>query len=652
MADPSSYRPAPGQIPTSAGVYRFRDEHGTVIYVGKAKNLRNRLSSYFVNLNGLHTRTRKMVTTAASVDWTVVNTEVEALQLEFTWIKKYNPTFNVRFKDDKSYPFIAVSVKDEFPRVFFYRGQRRRGNRYFGPYSSAWAVRDTLDTLTQAFPARSCSASTFNTHAKNNRPCLLAHIDKCSAPCVGKVDAGEHREIVTRLMAFLGGKPQGFLDELHEKMQAASAELEFEEAARVRDRIGALESALEKQSVVLAPGDNLDIFHCAYDELEIAVYVFNVRNGRILGQSSWIVEHAHIEPDDDAIHFTLVDELMPRYYGELVDYHKATGGSLTDIIPAEILAPTAGADTQAIVSWLEHTSQRSVTVRTPVRGDKHDLYLTAHTNADEAFTRHKVTRSADITARSTALNDIASYLDLPSAPLRIECVDISHLQGSAAYGSLVVFQDGLSKKSDYRSYKIKEAAWDGHSDDVASIKELLHRRCTALTKAASTDPSPSDGEQQAPNSLELTPDLLIIDGGKPQVNAAYSVLEEHGLTSIPVVGIAKRLEELWLPGESYPVIIPRSSSALFLIQRLRDEAHRFAITKHRNARSKNMTMSQLDQIPGVGPAKRAALLAHFGSLIDIASSDVLGLQKVPGIGPELAAEIVKSLHSPGDTADN
>ena len=585
MADPRTYRPAPGSIPTEPGVYRFRDEHGRVIYVGKAKNLRSRLSSYFADLSLLHPRTRRMVLAAAGVQWTVVSTEVEALQLEYTWIKKYDPRFNVRYRDDKTYPMLAVTVGEEFPRAFVYRGPRRPGTRYFGPYSHAWAIRDTLDTLQRVFPVRSCSAGVFKRQAQLGRPCLLGYIDKCAAPCIGRVTPDEHRAIVNELIDFLAGRTDAIMRRIEKRMLEASADLDFERAARLRDDLGAMRRAMEKQAVVLGDGTDADVVGVEVDELQVSVQVFHVRGGRIRGQRGWVVEHAHgVDADGEfdaarAVPGVVSDYLAQFYGGEADLAEAAESGDISAAVPREVLVPALPEDSDELADWLSALRGSRVSLRVPQRGDKRALAETVHRNAVEALTQHKLRRSGDLTARSAALQEIQETLELDSAPLRIECVDISHTQGTDVMASLVVFEDGIPRKSDYRLYRIRDAAGDGHSDDVGSIAEVTRRRFRRHHEDPSVTPDEVDGPVDddagtgdvAPASRRFAypPQLFVVDGGRPQVEAAAEVLSELGVTDVPVVGIAKRLEEIWLPGEEYPVIFPRHGEGLFLLQRLR-----------------------------------------------------------------------------------
>ena len=619
-------------------MYRFRDPQGRVIYVGKAKSLRSRLTSYFADIASLHPRTRQMVTTAAKVEWTVVTTEVEALQLEYNWIKEFDPRFNVRYRDDKSYPVLAVTLNEEYPRLMVYRGPRRKGVRYFGPYSHAWAIRETVDLLTRVFPARTCSPGVFKRHRQIQRPCLLGYIDKCSAPCVGRVTAAEHRQIVLDFCDFLSGKTDRFARDLERQMNAAAAELDFERAARLRDDIGALKRALEKQAVVLGDGTDADVVAFADDDLEAAVQVFHVRGGRVRGQRGWVVEKP-VESDDSA-HARLVEQFLTQFYGDQAE-EGATSGSANPV-PREVLVPCLPPNAEELATWLSGLRGSRVGLRIPRRGDKRALAETVARNAQEALQQHKLRRATDFTARSAALQNIQDALGLAEAPLRIECVDISHVQGTDVVGSLVVFEDGLPRKSDYRHFAIREAAGDGHSDDVASIAEVTRRRF--LRHA---EPSPADSGRR----FAYPPNLYVVDGGAAQVNAAQSVLDELGVSDVAVIGLAKRLEEVWVPAEPDPVILPRHSEALYLLQRVRDEAHRFAISYHRNKRSKRMTASALDAVPGLGETRRRALVTHFGSLARLRRASLEEITAVPGVGAATAAAVVAALGDPADPGE-
>ncbi len=656
MADPSTYRPAPGTIPTDPGVYKFRDAHRRVVYVGKAKNLRSRLTSYFADIASLHPRTRQMVTAAASVEWTVVGTEVEALQLEYNWIKEFDPRFNVRYRDDKTYPVLAVTLNEEYPRLAVYRGPRKRGVRYFGPYSHAWAIRETVDLLTRVFPARTCTNGVFKRHRQMDRPCLLGYIDKCSAPCIDRVTADEHRRIVGDFCDFLAGRTDQLIHQLERDMSSAAEDLDFERAARLRDDINALRRAMEKQAVVFGDGTDADVIAVDSDDLEMSVQVFHVRGGRVRGQRGWVVER--FDSDDDG---EVIGQFLTQFYGGQADIETgasaARGGDgasaargddgaseatrdVCESIPREVLVPAVPADVDEVADWLSGLRGSRVAVRVPQRGDKRTLMETVARNASESLAHHKLKRAGDLTTRSAALTEIQQTLGLDEAPLRIECIDISHVQGTDVVASLVVFEDGLPRKSDYRHYSIKEAAGEGHSDDVGSIAEVTRRRF--LRHRADQEPV-VDPESGKTRRFAYPPNLFVVDGGQPQVQAAAAVFDELGITDVAVVGLAKRLEEIWLPDDDDPVILPRSSEALFLLQRVRDEAHRFAITFHRSKRSKRMTESALDGIPGLGHARRTALVSHFGSVAKLREASIDEISAVPGIGVATATAVREAL---------
>ncbi len=636
MPDPSTYRPAPGTIPDSPGVYRFSDAHGRVIYVGKAKSLRSRLSSYFQDISALHPRTRQMVTSAADVQWTVVSTEVEALQLEYNWIKEFDPRFNVRYRDDKSYPSLAVTLYEEYPRLQVMRGPKRKGVRYFGPYAHAWAIRETLDLLLRVFPARTCSAGVFKRARQIDRPCLLGYIGKCSAPCVGRVDADEHRRIVEDFCDFMAGKTDQMLRRMEKEMAEASAELEFERAARLRDDIGALRRAMEKQAVVFGDGTDADVVAFAQDPLEAAVQVFHVRGGRVRGQRGWVVDKV-----EDVTTGELVEQFATQIYG----------GDYAEDVPREVLVPELPADADALGEWLSDRRGGRVRLRVPQRGDKRALMETVVRNAEQAFTQHKLKRASDLTARSRALAEIQDALGLDEAPLRIECFDVSHVQGSNVVASMVVFEDGLARKNEYRRFAVRGSHG---ADDTAWIREVVHRRFSRyLEERVRSDDQPDasaiDPETGRPRKFAYPPNLVVVDGGAPQVAAAAEALADHGIVDIALCGLAKRLEEVWLPGEADPVILPRTSEGLYLLQRVRDEAHRFAITYHRQKRSRSMVTSILDGVPGLGESRRKALLARFGSLKRLRAASVDELAGVPGIGPRIAESVVAALHVEDDT---
>ena len=647
MADPATYRPVPGSIPVEPGVYRFLDAHGRVVYVGKAKSLRNRLNSYFADVAGLHPRTRQMVTSASKVEWTVVATEVEALQLEYNWIKEFDPRFNVRYRDDKSYPVLAVTLNEEYPRLMVYRGPRRKGVRYFGPYSHAWAIRETLDLLTRVFPARTCSAGVFKRHRQIDRPCLLGYIDKCSAPCVGRVDAEQHRRIVTDFCDFLSGRTDRFARGLEREMNAAADELDFERAARLRDDLGALRRALEKQAVVLGDGTDADVVAFADDDLEAAVQVFHVRGGRVRGQRGWIVEKPG-DPDAST-EAALVEQFLTQFYGAEAELDGSADDAVNPV-PREVLVPCLPPNAGEVADWLSGLRGSRVVLRVARRGDKRALAETVARNAQEALQQHKLKRAGDFTARSAALQDIQDSLGLADAPLRIECVDISHVQGTDVVGSLVVFEDGLPRKSDYRHFAIREAAGEGRSDDVASIAEVTRRRFLRhLNDTGEPAGEVTDAKQRR---FAYPPNLYVVDGGAPQVNAAQAVLDDLGVDDVAVIGLAKRLEEVWVPAEADPVILPRNSEGLYLLQRVRDEAHRFAVSYHRSLRSKRMTASALDTVRGLGQARRRALVSHFGSLARLRRASVADITAVPGIGVATATAVLEALGVPADPADS
>ncbi|MBA0125962.1 excinuclease ABC subunit UvrC [Haloechinothrix sp. YIM 98757] len=655
MADPSTYRPAPRDIPDAPGVYRFRDARGRVIYVGKAKSLRSRLGSYFADLAGLHPRTRQMVTSAAGVDWTVVNTEVEALQLEYTWIKEFDPRFNVRYRDDKSYPVLAVTMNEEFPRPHVYRGPRKKGVRYFGPYTHAWAIRETLDLLLRVFPARTCSNTVFRRHSQIGRPCLLGYIDKCSAPCVGRISAEDHRTIVRDLCDFLGGNTDSMVRSLERRMAQASEELDFERAARLRDDVAALRKAMEKQAVVLGDGTDADVVAFAHDELQAAVQVFHVRGGRVRGQRGWVVDvdedpsaGQHGEDTQERVLAGLVDQFLTQFYGQQAELAADADGSGPPV-PKQVLVPALPGDSDALTAWLSELRGSRVDVRVPRRGDKRTLAQTVQRNAAEALAQHKLRRAGDLTARSAALSELQEHLGLDTAPLRIECVDISHHQGSDVVASLVVFEDGAPRKSEYKRFEIKEAARHG---DVASIAEVVRRRFARYMADTAQAARDSDGEQASgkPGRFAYPPNLLVVDGAGPQATAAADALADLGVTDVAVVGLAKRLEEVWPPAEPDPVILPRSSESLYLLQRVRDEAHRFAVRYHRTKQSRRVAASELDGVPGLGQTRKTALIKHFGSVKKLKQAGVDEIAAVRGVGRHTARTVYTALH--GEAGDD
>ncbi|MEU0981025.1 excinuclease ABC subunit UvrC [Streptomyces griseus] len=706
MADPSSYRPKPGQIPDSPGVYKFRDEHRRVIYVGKAKNLRQRVANYFQDLANLHPRTRTMVTTAASVEWTVVSTEVEALQLEYSWIKEFDPRFNVKYRDDKSYPYLAVTLNEEFPRVQVMRGAKKKGVRYFGPYGHAWAIRETVDLMLRVFPVRTCSAGVFKNAARTGRPCLLGYIGKCSAPCVGRVTPEEHRELAEDFCDFMAGRTGTYIRRLEKDMMQAAEEMEYERAARLRDDAEALKRAMEKSAVVLADATDADLIAVAEDELEAALQIFHVRGGRVRGQRGWVTDK--VEAVDTS---GLVEHALQQLYGE----------ERGDAVPKEVLVPALPEDPEAVSQWLADRRGSQVSLRIPQRGDKKDLMATVQRNAQQALGLHKTKRASDLTTRSRALEEIAEALGLDTAPLRIECYDISHLQGDDVVASMVVFEDGLARKSEYRRFQIK--GFEGQ-DDVRSMHEVIGRRFkrylqdkertgeweeapeaapgpasvhASATGPAATDPAATGQATAGPAAIgqatagpaaigqaaagpvstgpaatgpvpapELTaaspddepepreddgrpkrfaypPQLVVVDGGQPQVAAARRALDELGIDDIAVCGLAKRLEEVWLPDDDDPVVLPRSSEGLYLLQRVRDEAHRFAITYQRAKRAKRIRSSPLDDVTGLGETRKQALIKHFGSVKKLRQATIDEICEVPGIGRRTAESVVAAL---------
>ncbi len=663
MPDPSTYRPRPGEIPVEPGVYRFRDPRGRVVYVGKAKSLRPRLSSYFQDIAALHPRTQQMVTTAGSVEWTVVANEVEALQLEYAWIKEFDPRFNVKYRDDKSYPYLAVTMGEDYPRVQVMRGAKRKGTRYFGPYSHAWAIRETVDQLLRVFPVRTCSAGVFRRSHQIGRPCLLGYIGKCSAPCVDRVSEEEHRALAEDLCDFMAGNTDRFVRQLERDMRAAAAELDFERAARLRDDIGALERALAKNAVVLGDATDADVFALAEDELEAAVQVFHVRGGRVRGQRGWVVEKV-----EDLSTPGLVEHLLQQVYG----------GESGDAVPREVLVPELPDDADDIAAWLGILRGSRVDLRVPRRGDKRALLETVARNAGQSLARHKLHRAGDLTVRSQALEELQQALDLAEAPLRIECYDVSHHQGAETVASMVVFEDGLPRKGEYRRFAVRGV--DGN-DDTAAMHEVLTRRFRRYLEERSdlSEPELGDSEDRddrdsradpasddvaghsridpdtgRPRKFAYPPQLVVVDGGPPQVAAAARALAELGIDDIALVGLAKRLEEVWLPGSDHPVVLPRSSEGLYLLQRVRDEAHRFAITFHRQRRSKTMTASALDSVAGLGQTRRTALLRHFGSLKRVRAATAEEIAQVPGIGAATAQAVVDALAgqtSPGSAVN-
>lgn len=620
-----SYKPKPGEIPTNPGVYRFRDADGRVLYVGKAKNLRARLSNYFAPLHTLHERTRRMVTTAASVEWTVVSSDVDSLQLEYMWIKEFDPPFNVRYKDDKSYPFMAITLADEAPRVIVTRNRRIKGAKYFGPYPKVWAVHDTIDLMIKVFPIRTCSDSSYKKAMASGRPCFPGQIGRCGGPCSMKVSIEEHRAIVEDFVAFMAGGDQRFRKELTARMREASAAMDYEAAAVYRDRLGAIDAVLSKSALVLASDTDADLFGIAEDELAATVQHFVIRGGRVRG-----VRATTIEKELDITGGDLVDQVLQRTYGN------AEGAD----IPRQVLVPELPEDADDLEEWLRERRGKSVTIQVAQRGRKADLMRTASLNAQQALMLHKTRRTSDYVARSQALTDLQEALDLPEAPLRIECFDVSHLGGTNVVASMVVFEDGLPRKDQYRSFGVPET-----TDDTDSLYQVLRRRLAYLDRPEEAEPErpepTADGEvvtERRRPRFAYRPQLLVVDGGKPQVEAAARALRDAGHEEVALCGIAKRLEEVWLPGEEFPVILPRTSEALYLLQRLRDEAHRFAITHQRRRRRRDI-QSVLAEVPGLGDARIKALLRHFGSVSALKKATPEEIAELPGVGPKLATTI-------------
>ena len=615
MANDLSFRPKTSEIPTRPGVYRFFDEKRRVLYVGKAKNLRARLQSYFAPVDSLQERTRRMVLSATDVDWTIVKTEFEALQLEYTWIKEFNPPFNVRFKDDKSYPYLAVSLSEKMPRVFVTRNRDLRGVKYFGPYTQAWAIRQTLDTLLRVYPIRSCSSGVYNAAKRSNRPCLLADIGKCSAPCVSRVSESEHLEIAKDLVSFMNGMDPKQVQLLQDRMEKASEAQNYELAARLRDNIGALETVLEKSTVVFSDLTDADLFGVAHDELAAAVSLFSVRGGRIRGVRSWVLDKEIEQPLEE-----LVRQIILYAY-------TAGDGVEPPSVPKEILVPALPEDAAELEKFLEHARGSAVSLRVAKRGDKAALAETALENAEYSLSLYKTRRTADFTSRSEALNSLAQVLGLQEAPLRIECYDVSHLSGTNIVASMVVFEDGLPKKSQYRQFNIETA-----TDDTDGIFQVLTRRLKYLRDPDSLD----DGR------FSYLPSLIVVDGGFGQVAAAAKAIKQSPVPELAVCGLAKRLEEVWLPESKFPIILPRASEELFLLQRVRDESHRFALTASRKKRSSAISSALMD-IPGLGEKRVTALLRRFGSAKRLKQATLEEISEVAGIGPALATEILERL---------
>ena len=608
MARDLDFRPNTGEIPTQPGVYRFLDAGGRVLYVGKAKNLRARLSNYFGPLNSLHERTQRMLKAASDVKWTIVDSENEALQLEFMWIKEFDPPYNVRFRDDKTYPYLTITMSDEVPRAFLTRNKNIKGAKYFGPYTQAWVARETLDTLLKVYPVRSCTSGIFLAAKRQNRPCLLADIGKCSAPCVGRIAKPEHKAMAKQLGDFIASGNESHVLELKKKMAKASSEQNYELAAHYRDDVLALETVLEKSTLVFNDDTDADLIGIARDNLSAAVSIFVIRGGRIRGNRSMVVDLELERSNQELLEYVIQEIYTPGKKTEPVE------------VPKQILVPENPLDKSALESWLTNLRGTAVQISVPQRGDKAKLSLTANTNAAQALQSYKLKRSSDFTARADALAGIQAALQMENAPLRIECFDISHLGGTGTVGSMVVFEDGLPKKDHYRRFNLETA------DDTESLYQVLTRRLKYLADA-------EPGEK-----FSYRPALMLIDGGLPQRNAALKALEDSGVRGITIATLAKRMEEIFVTSSDYPVILPRTSEELFLLQRIRDEAHRFAITAQRASRSKSIS-STLLEIPGLGEAKARLLLRKFGSLKRIKIATVEEISSLPGFGPKLAEQI-------------
>ena len=617
-------RPAVGSIPTKPGSYQFKDEHGRVIYVGKAANLRSRLLSYFADMSQLHPRTASMVTAAHSVEWIEVRNEVEALMLEFSLIKQHRPRFNVRLRDDKSYPFLAVTVDEEWPRAVVMRGTKRKGTRYFGPYPHAWAIRETLDLLLRTFPVRTCSQGKFNQHQRLGRPCLLFHIEKCSGPCVGEVQEGVYADHVKNLLAFLDGDTDEVVSLLEEEMKNAAKDLEFEKAARLRDRLGGVLRAIEKQQMVGEKDEDLDIIGIADDDLEAAIQVFFVRKGRVVGRKGFVLDKV-----EDLSPGGLIDRVLEEMYGD----QPPLG------IPSHVLVPVMPDHAETYAEWLRHLRGSQVSFRVPLRGDKRELHEMVTTNAKEEFIRHRMKRASDHNSRSRALSELQDLLHLPEAPLRIECYDMAHLQGTDYVGSMVVLEDGLPNKREYRRFKVKDVPGN---DDYAAMREVLTRRLSAYIEERD-QPIAERGEK--PGRFAYPPQLLLVDGGKGQLGVAVAVVAELGLTDeIPVASLAKRFEEVFIPGQAEPIHIPRGSEGLFMLQRIRDEAHRFANTFHRELRGKRMVSSSLDGIQGLGEARAKRLVKELGGVNAVKAASLEDLKLLSWLPETVAIAIHQKFH--------
>jgi excinuclease ABC subunit C len=618
MADPQSYRPS--NIPTDPGVYRFYDATGTVIYVGKARNLKNRLNSYFGS--NLTEKTYRMVHKAIRVDWTIVNTEVEALQLEFTWIKSYNPEFNVQFKDDKSYPYLAVAINEKFPKVYVSRQKKLKGTKYFGPFAHTWALRSTFDTLQKIYPVRSCSDGNFERAVKSKRQCLLGDIGKCSAPCVGWISEDDHKDLATKLVKYLDSNPADIEVQIEKEMAQASANEEFEKAGKLRDQLHAISKSNEIMGTSLSPNFTADVIGIHEETTHCAASLFSVRNGRIVGSRSWIIDMANVLEGEELIGATL-----SKIY-------------LDNEIPKEILIDRESDEIAEFEAWLAQLSGHKVSIAHPIRGEKAEIIAVVKRNAHQSLIQYLSKRANDAAVSGAALEEIAQALDMPELPLRIECFDISNIQGKHMVASMVVFEDGQAKKSEYRRFAIDD---ESNFDDTRAMHHVLTRRLKRYLAEKDIDLNEIATTGGSRPKFAYAPQLIIVDGGQPQVAAAARALAELGIENITLVGLAKRLEEVWLPDNKDPVIFPRHSEALYLLQRVRDEAHRFAITFHRSKRSQVMLESLLDDIPSLGEVRRKALLDHFGSVTAIRSATLEQIATIPGIGTKTAQIIIDGI---------
>ncbi|MEY3453932.1 MAG: hypothetical protein RLZZ147_57 [Actinomycetota bacterium] len=619
MTDPQSYRPS--NLPTDPGVYRFFDKDDKVIYVGKAKNLKNRLNSYFGS--NLQIKTRRMVTTAVRVDWTIVNSELEAIQLEFTWIKQFNPDFNVQFKDDKSYPYLAIDLDADFPRLFISRSKKQKGVKYFGPYSHAWALRSTFETLIKIYPVRTCSDSNFKSANRNKRQCLLGDIGKCSAPCVEWITKDDHKKLAGDLTNFLEKSPTEISNRIEQEMLQAAKTEEFERAARLRDQLEAVNKAFESTDRFLNENINADVLAVHEDITHAALSQFNIKSGRITGSRSWIIDRSNLLEDEE-----IITAMIGKIYTDLVP-------------PQELILDQLPADVSSLQVWLGEKIGKSVTITKPLKGEKLEIVQLVKRNANQALIQYLSKRANDSAVSGGALTEIAEQLELAELPLRIECFDISNIQGTSMVASMVVFEDGQPKKSEYRRFSIDD---ESGFDDTRAMSHVITRRFKRYLEERNVDLVESNVQGASRPKFAYPPQLVVVDGGKPQVNAAAKALRDLGITDIALCGLAKRLEEVWLPYNSEPIIFPRHSEALYLLQKIRDEAHRFAINFHRSKRSKLMLDSLLDQIEGLGESRRKSLLDKFGSVSALKSAQVSEIAAVPGIGSKLAKTIFDNLN--------